>query len=86
MTSLSAPHVKKTIQRMTKLGSKLGDVHDLCFLQVMIEEMLAQTNTDLELAPLLKRITRERNTLIESVSKLHQHVCKSSPQLAQSGG
>lgn len=81
MVPISAPHWKKTIQRLTKLGSKLGNVHDLCFLQVMIGEILAQTKIDLDLAPLLKRIERERNTLIESVSKLHQHVCESPPQL-----
>ena len=86
MVPISAPHLKKTIQRMSKLGSKLGDVHDLCFLQVMIEEMLAQTNMDLDLAPLLKRIDKERKTLIESVSTLLQHVCKSPPQLEQAGG
>ena len=68
------PPRKKLIQQLTKLGSKLGDVHDLCFLQVMIEETLAQAKCELDLAPLLKRIARERKTLIDSVRKHYQSV------------
>ena len=74
--------VKKSITHLTKLGSKLGNIHDLCFLAVIVEDVLAASNLNLELTPLLKRIARERKTLIVSVRKLHQHVCKPIPVLA----
>ena len=81
MLPLTDASVEKSIARLTKLGKKLGEVHDLCFLPVMIEDALAQSTLELELTPLLKRIVRERKTLLTSVRKLHQHVCEAMPEL-----
>jgi CHAD domain-containing protein len=81
MVELREAGMSKLLARLTRLGSKLGAIHDLCFLQVMIEETIAQARLELELAPLLKRIAKERNVLIAAVHKLHRQVCHSLPQL-----
>lgn len=69
------PHTKKLIKLLNKLGSRLGEIHDLCFLQVMVEDAEAQGRLALEPAPLLKRIHRERRHLIASARKQHARVC-----------
>ena len=81
MLPFAEASVKKSIAHLTKLGSKLGGIHDLCFLAVMVEDVLAASNLELELTPLLKRIARERERLSVSVCKLHLHVCKPIPVL-----
>jgi CHAD domain-containing protein len=82
MLDLAEPQLKKTIARLSKLGSKLGNIHDLCFLTTMIGETVAQAQLNLDLTPVLKRINKERKTLLETVGKHFQHVCKPLPHLS----
>jgi len=75
MVESSLPHAKKLIKLLNKLGNRLGEIHDLCFLQEMVEEAGAQGRLALEPAPLLKRIHRECRRLIASARKQHARVC-----------
>lgn len=68
-------HVKKLVKLLNKLGSCLGEIHDLCFLQEMVEDAAAQGQLTLEPAPLLKRIYRERRRSISAAHKQHARVC-----------
>lgn len=83
MTMIDADKTKrhKLHARLSRLGSKLGLIHDLCFLQAMLEEMAGQLPRELDLAPLFKRIGKERGVLLEAVHKLHRYVCHPFPQL-----
>jgi CHAD domain-containing protein len=69
------PRAKKLLKLLNKLGSRLGEIHDLCFLQEMVEDADAQGRLALEPAPLLKRIHRERRRLTGSARKQHARVC-----------
>jgi CHAD domain-containing protein len=75
-------HRKKLIAHLTRLGSKLGKLHDLCFLQGMITDSIGELEQELDLAPLSKRITKEYKVLIEAAHKLYLLVCRHPPQLS----
>lgn len=75
MVEVNVPGLTKLHARLSRLGSKLGDVHDLCFLQVMIEELAEQAQLEMDLAPVFKRISKERTVLLAAVRKLNRHVC-----------
>ena len=81
MTGVGKPEMKKLMTRLTRLGSKLGQMHDLCFLQIMIEDAVAQQPHATDLDPLYKRISKERKALLSGIRKHYQHVCKPPPSL-----
>lgn len=74
MVDCAYAHSRSLSARMTRLGSKLGDLHDLCFLQVLIEETAGQLQSIPDLTPLLKRIAKERERLIGIVRKQDQQM------------
>lgn len=73
MIPFARPRHKKQIRHLTKLGSKLGDVHDLCFLQIMTED--TQLTRKFDMTPLLKRIELEFKAQLGAVRKHAQYVC-----------
>lgn len=75
MLEQSLPHAKKSLVVFNKLGSRLGEIHDLCFLQEMVEDADAQGQFTHEPGPLLKRISRERYRLIALARKHHEQIC-----------
>lgn len=66
---------EKLQRLLTKLGKKLGEVHDLCFLQTMIAQAVTEGKLSQDPAPLFKRIARERKALLEIVHKYYRQVC-----------
>lgn len=78
MVSVNEADMEKLLARITRLGSKLGDVHDLCCLQTLIEETVLPRRQDLAAAPLFIRIDRERDTLLKTIHRLYRHVCQGS--------
>jgi CHAD domain-containing protein len=68
---------KSNLKKLTRLGKKLGEVHDLCILQVMLDE----SRHDRALAPLYKRIAKERKALLKVCRKHHRHICLPRPHL-----
>ncbi len=75
MAGLYGNDTEKLYARLTKLGSKLGNIHDLCFLQTMIEELISPQLDDQKLVPLYKRIERERKVLLRTIRKHYRHIC-----------
>lgn len=73
----SLPGQDRAQARLRKLGSRLGEVHDLCVLQTIVEEMAVMTQPPLDGAPLCKRIQRERHSLIKSCRKHYRGLCPS---------
>jgi CHAD domain-containing protein len=73
MIRTDSAEVHKLTQQLTRLGNNLGKVHDLCFLTTMLEALPVQD--DLELAPLYKRISREKTRLLAKVGKRYRFVC-----------
>ena len=69
--------MKNLKRQLDKLGTRLGSVHDLCFLAEMLTEIVAEEKLDLGLDPLFKRFTRERQALLRKVRKNYQQACKS---------
>ena len=65
----------KLFRLLNKLGKKLGDVHDLCFLQAWVEQMVVEDNITLDPAPLYKRIARERKALLAIAHRDFARVC-----------
>lgn len=74
------PSLQQTHARLNKLGKRLGELHDLCFVQSMVEDIAAAKRPPLDPAPLLKRIRREHKRLIVVSRKHYRHVC---PPLSQ---
>lgn len=75
MVDASLIRRKKTQTRLNKLGRHLGEIHDLCFLQTMVEEIATTMAPPPELAPLHKRITRERHRRIVLCRKYYRWIC-----------
>lgn len=73
----SPPSRRRMSARLNKLGHRLGELHDLCFLQTMVEEMAATSQPPLKATPVLERIQRERHRLIESGGKHYRRLCSS---------
>ena len=71
-------NTKKLVERLMRLGSKLGDIHDLCFLQGMIDATAARQTGNMDMRPLSKRIARERKRLLQTVRTVFRHVRKCS--------
>ncbi|MBI1424937.1 MAG: CHAD domain-containing protein [Gammaproteobacteria bacterium] len=74
MAGAGNANTKKLADRLTRLGGKLGDIHDLCFLQGMIDATSARQDSKLDMQPLRKRIARERKRLLQTVRTLFRHV------------
>jgi CHAD domain-containing protein len=81
MLSVATAPLKKSIARLNKLGSKLGDIHDLCMLTAMVEEMQEQRQAELNLTPLCNRVSREHTALMASVRKRYHQLCAPLPVL-----
>jgi len=75
MAGIHEAGMEKLRVRITRLGNKLGKIHDLCFLQSMIDELTSLPQDDQKLGPLYKRIERERQVLLKTIRKHHRHVC-----------
>ena len=75
MVDMKTPDKARLLSRMTRLGSKLGDIHDLCFLQEMIEGSALLLCQELDMGPLFKRLARERAALLKTIRKRYCHVC-----------
>lgn len=82
MLDMKTPDKARLLSRMIRLGSKLGDVHDLCFLQEMIEGSALLLCQELDMGPLFKRIARERAALLKTIRKRYCHVCPPPRQQA----
>jgi len=73
----------KLFSQMTRLGTKLGRIHDLCFLQTMIESLATGENSDDNMKPLFKRIQRERDSLLKVIRKHYRSVCRDAAMALQ---
>lgn len=66
----------KLYEKITKLGNKLGKVHDLCFLREMLLSQVATGSAIGDMNPLYKRIEREKGSQLRVIRKHYAYICR----------